>query len=336
MPLTTNKYKYHEKYPKVAVVLLNYKTLNHTVECLESLERATYPNMDIIVVDNDSGKNEAKILEKIARRLSKQTYVLRTKKNLGFSGGTNVGIKFALKHLSPKYILLLNNDTIVSRGFLEPLVDFLEKHPDAGAVTGKIYYYDFDGKNNVFWSAGGEINWITAGRYHYGHNKEDKGQLNKVRKVGFISCCYCLVRSEVFNKVGLLPEEYFFGVEEMEFSLMVRRAGYSLYYVPSSVIWHKVGKSHKRYSPMFIYNSYRNNLLFIDRNLSYPLNYIWEFFYTLYLKFALPVRLSRMAKDPNITPKIVLGLINSIISAHRRFKKVYYWELLGASKMRQR
>jgi len=107
------------QHPKVSIIILNWNGLKDTIECLESLKKITYPNYEVIVVDNDSKGNDADILEE---RYKNYIRVIRNKENLGFAGGNNVAIRQVLKEEKSDYILLLNNDTIVEPNFLEELI----------------------------------------------------------------------------------------------------------------------------------------------------------------------------------------------------------------------
>jgi len=352
------KKKSMQEWPKVAIIILNWNGWKDTIECLESVFRNTYPNYQVIVIDNGStdgsmekikiwaeGKQKVltpkqthplyylshppvekpipniyytreeaergdnfKLEEKVIREWQERrkdngkelnltsSYPLifiQTGKNLGFAGGNNVGIRYTIKKDEHDYILLLNNDTVVEKDFLESAVNFAEKNKSIGVVGGKIYFY---GDSTRIWSTGGHINWIKGRGIHAGNGKIDVGQFDRAREVSLISGALMLVKREVFRKVGFLPEEYFFGAEEWDFSVVVRQNGYRLYYIPKFICHHKVGAAHKTFDPKFIYNTYYNKLLFQQKFLPPLLWRIWNYLFYIYYKSILRIRLSWRAR----------------------------------------
>ena len=139
-------------YPRVSVVILNLNGLEHTLECLESLKKITYPNYDVIVVDNASNGDDVKILRE---KSGDYVHIIENDKNYGFAEGSNIGMRYALRTFCPAYLLLLNNDTVVAPDFLDELVKVAESSDEIGIVGPKIYYYDFEGHKYVIWFAGG-------------------------------------------------------------------------------------------------------------------------------------------------------------------------------------
>src|SRR5512137_3063861 len=110
-------------YPKVSIVILNWNGLADTRECLRSLQQVTYPNCEIILVDNASSGDDVRLL---TDEFGDSVRVVRNEKNYGFAAGNNIGIKFALDHSSPDYVFLLNNDTTLAPDFLDELVTAAE------------------------------------------------------------------------------------------------------------------------------------------------------------------------------------------------------------------
>lgn len=269
-----------KNFPKVSIIILNWNGKKDTIGCLESLKKITYNNYQIIVVDNGSEDGSP---EEIQNKFS-EVIVIRNKENLGFTGGNNVGIKYALKQ-GADYILLLNNDTLVEPNFLSELVDVAECK-NAGIVGPKIYYYSLP---YILWSAGGNfISWIGKART-IGINKVDSPMYNILRKVFWLTGCAILVKKEVFEKIGILEELYFSNFEDLDFCYKARKAGYSIWYVPSSVIYHKVAQDWGGLdNPLYIYYQIRNNFFFIKRNIQQP----YTLFSYLFLLFVSIVRRS--------------------------------------------
>lgn len=257
---------------KISIIVLNYNGLADTLECLESLkivEKSTH-ELNITVVDNHSSDNSKKVLNKI-----KEINFLESEENLGFSGGNNLGIKDSLKKGS-ELIILLNNDTTVSKNFLMPLVRVASK---ADIISPKIYFakgYEFH-KNkyqekdlgNIIWFAGGKIDWANILGSHVGVDKVDRGQFAKGRQIDFATGACMAVKAEVFKKIGFFDEKFFLYLEDMDFCVRAKRAGFKIVFEPKSVIWHKnaasSGGSGSNIQDYFIT---RNRLLFAIRYAS--------------------------------------------------------------------
>jgi GT2 family glycosyltransferase len=263
--------------PRVYVVVLNWNNYDDTKACLESLERATYGNLEIVVVDNGSADGSGKRLQE---KFPQHRFIFN-ERNIGFSRGCNAGIRETLKDAECSYVLLLNNDATVAPGFLEKAVATAQADDRIGLISGKIFR---SLESKKLWYAGGEIS-MWRGRVNIrGRGTTDDGQYDKPAEVGFVTGAFLLIRREVLEKVGLLPEEYFFGVEEMDYSLQVRQSGYKLYYVPEFVAYHEGCASHWNSDPKFIYNGYRSKLIFQEKYLPRGLFPLWKLVFTIYAK----------------------------------------------------
>lgn len=169
--------------------------------------------------------------------------LIKNERNYGFAEGSNIGMRYALKALKPDYILLLNNDTVVDRQFLEELVKVAEGDPDIGFAGPKVYYYDFNGRKDVINFAGGRLNMWTGQSYHIGVNEVDEGQYDEIKEVDYVEGSAFLVREELLDRVGLLDRDYFAFWEENDLCMRGLKGGYKSVYVPNSRIWHKVSSS---------------------------------------------------------------------------------------------
>ncbi|MEM7129583.1 MAG: glycosyltransferase family 2 protein [Chloroflexota bacterium] len=288
-------------FPHVAIILLNWHSYIDTSECLNSLCKSTYQNRTIIVVDNGSRDDSADQLENEFSEIS----LLRTGENLGFAAGNNVGITHAIEQ-GADYFLLLNNDTLVSPGFLEPAIDYAENSPNVGLVGGKIYFAQ---PSTLIWDAGGRIDWLRGHGKREGTRLIDTGLYEDVRQTTFVTGCMMLIKRSVIDRVGLLPEEYFFGVEEWDYSVQVSRAGFKLAYIPEFKIWHKVGQAHNDLSPKYVYSYMRGRMLFMRRNAPR----YW------YLVWLLSMRLQSYYKKhiqfPKLAPDVATDLANALDKA---------------------
>jgi len=243
------------------IVLLNYNSFQDTFECVNSILQTEMEDVGIIIVDNDSKDDSLKNLREKYDTNGKILFI-ESKENLGFSGGCNLGIQRALD-LGAEYVLLLNNDTIVTAGFLRSLLQTFSLDPSVGIAGGKTFFHE---DPNSIWDAGG---FISHSKFMGIRRTERSSGIDEIGEVGFITGCLALIKKEVFYDIGLLPEAYFFGSEEWEFSLRANRAGYKLMYTPQCEIFHKVGKAHDYRSAKMLYNTYRNRVLFVKRNFGF-------------------------------------------------------------------
>lgn len=247
-----------KKLPLVYICLVNYNGYKDTIECIESLKNITYKNYKITIVDNNSTDNSYEILNK----LYKNHKIIKNDSNGGFSVANNIAIRHAIKN-GAEYVLLINNDTIVKPEFLNELLKSFQKIKDVGIVGGKIYHYD---NKELIDHAGGFIDLVKYTTGHYGLNKMDHKKYNFEKEVEFISGCLMLIKREVFEKVGFLPEEYFMYYEDTDFCLSVKEKGYKLIYNPKGIIYHKGAKSSGGAESVFYVEwSTRNRIVFMNK-----------------------------------------------------------------------
>ena len=272
--------------PKVAIVIINWNGYAHTRACLESLSRITYPCCEIIVVDNASTDGSR---EKLQAEFPQQRFIVNPS-NLGFARGCNVGIRKALSG-DAAYVLLLNNDTVVKEGFLEPAVALAESDPKIGLVTGKIYAY---GRPGHIWYAGGTVSLLRGRGRVRGCGCRDTGQFDRVCEVGYGEGALMLIKRSVLDAIGLLPEEYFFGTEVYDYSICARRRGYKVFYVPEFCICHESGSPARALAPKYLYNGHRSKLIFQQKFLPTWLFRPWELAFLIYSLWVTTRRLERL------------------------------------------
>ncbi|OGZ32266.1 MAG: hypothetical protein A2646_01595 [Candidatus Portnoybacteria bacterium RIFCSPHIGHO2_02_FULL_39_12] len=247
--------------PKVFIIILHWNNLADTLECLESLEKIDYPNYQVVVIDNGSSKKFPISNFQFPIKLE----VIYNEENLGFAGGNNVGIKYALKQ-GADYVLLLNNDTVVDEEFLKELVKAGESDKKIGLLGSKIYFYD---EPKRIWFAGGKISPFLIKGAHLGLNEIDNGQYNRIRNVDYITGCCLLIKRKAIEKIGLLDEDYFLYYEDADWSWRAQKAGYQCVFAPQAKIWHKCSRGAQEGSPSYIYYHLRNSLLLIQKNGSF-------------------------------------------------------------------
>lgn len=239
-----------DEEPKVAIVLLNYNGHDDTIRCIDSLKKLDYSNYDIIVVDNGSTDGSEKYLRTI-----EGTHLQQTGRNLGYAGGNNIGIKYALK-LSPNYILVLNNDTVVERSLLVDLVHSAGELPALGVCGCKI----LDGKGNIWFGGGRLIESIGTTKTFFDE------RLNEVTEVSFVTGCMLFIKREIFEEVGFFDDRYFMYFEDAQFCYRVRKHGFKCYYIPSIKITHMIEDG--RNTELSAYFTLRNRQIFIKEDLN--------------------------------------------------------------------
>ncbi len=264
--------------PRIYAIVLNWNRYDHSSVCIESLQACEYPELKLIIVDNASVDDSGKRLQ---TRFPEHAFVFN-QENVGFARGCNAGIRVALKDPACAYVLLINNDaTLAARG-LQYAVEAAESDPQVGLVGGKVWQ---SADSKVLWYAGGHIVRWQGQAHGRGFGEVDRGQYDEACDVGFVTGGLMLIRREVLNRIGLLPEEYFFGVEEWDYSLAVMRGGYRLRYVPTFTAFHKGDGSHWNFDPKFVYNYYRNKLIFQEKYLPKGLFLVWKLIFRLHSKY---------------------------------------------------
>ncbi|AYD39334.1 glycosyltransferase family 2 protein [Clostridium fermenticellae] len=243
--------------PLIYIILINYNGYKDTIECVNSLKKINYNNYRVLIVDNASMNDSLEIL----KRTLKDCIIIESKKNLGFAGGNNLAIKYALDN-NADYILLLNNDTLVEHNFLENMLCSFSKDSSIGLVGCKIMYYP---ERNIIWYGGGYVDWFKFTGIHYEMGKADV-KCDAEKEINFMTGCSMLIKRDVFEKVGLLSEEYFMYYEDVDFCVRVNDAGYKIWYNPNAVIYHKIGLSAGgEESPFSIKWCTRNRILFMNK-----------------------------------------------------------------------
>ncbi|MFA6917985.1 MAG: glycosyltransferase family 2 protein [Candidatus Gracilibacteria bacterium] len=226
--------------PQISIVILNFNGLTDTVNCLKSLDKCTYPNLDIIVIDNGSKPegNDVKVLSEIQY---KNYRFIDNKKNDGFAGGCNRGMEIALKEGKSKYIYLLNNDTEVEPDFMEEVVKVAEGDDRIGIVASKSFYFDMREKVE---SAGltlldcGEV--VARGRGLHSSQIMDDEELLGVCGAAM------LLRVDMLKEIGMLDEEFFLYSEDSDLSLRAVTTGWKCWFSHRSIIYHKVSATTRK------------------------------------------------------------------------------------------
>lgn len=241
---------------ELSIITVNYNGLDDTCALIDSIP--FNEDMEVIVVDNGSAENEASILQ------TQYPYIkaIRSDQNLGFAGGNNLGIKVA----KGRYLFLINNDTVFKVFNPQVLISRLESSQKKGMVCPKIRFaWD---KNPIQFAGYTPLSQITIRNKAIGFGEEDKGQYDTPHHTPYAHGAAMMLKREVIDKVGLMPECYFLYYEELDWSMMITRAGYEIWYEPACTIYHKESQSTGQHSPLRTYYITRNRLLLVKRNFN--------------------------------------------------------------------
>jgi len=244
----------------VSVITINYNGFTDTCDLIQSLvDKVKSVDLEIIVVDNASKVNEAALIHDKFPDIN----VIRSDKNLGFSGGNNLGIKAA----KGDFVFLLNNDTFILEDNFLSLVDFLSDNDNVAAVSPKILFSGED--HHVQFAGFTPLSKVTLRNNIIGFLQPDDGRWNNRAKTPIVHGAAVMVKKSVIEHVGLMPEVYFLYYEELDWSASIKRAGYEMWYLPDCVIYHKGSMSTGKNSPMKTFYMTRNRLLYASRNLGF-------------------------------------------------------------------
>jgi len=244
-------------YPLVSIITVNYDHPEVTCALLASLRKVTYPNVEIIVVDNASPNDDPGIIP----ASFPEVHFMQSKENLGFAGGNNLAIRQA----KGDFVLLLNNDTEVEPGFLEPLVAKCASDSTIGAVSPKIKYWS--NPDTIQFTGQAPINPWTVRSHGYGWGQKDDGQFDQDALTHYVHGAAMMIPMEVIRRVGLMSEIYFLYYEELDWGARIRAAGLNLWYVHDSVVFHKESVSVGKMSPFKTYWMNRSRWMYLRRNV---------------------------------------------------------------------
>ena len=254
---------------KIFISIINFNGNETTNTCLDSLSDLVVKdfNLNVVVVDNNS-----KIPFVHKDNFSNfKLEIIKSDKNLGFSGGQNLGIKYSLEN-GADYVVVLNNDVFVDKNLILNLLQTFSEKKDCGLVSPKIYFakgYEFHKDRyrekdlgKVIWYGGGKMDMQNIIGSHIGVDEVDQGQFDKLTITDFTSGCCVMIKKEVFEKVGFFDEKYFLYYEDNDLSVRAGRKGYSSYYQPKAFMWHLNAGSSGSGSELHDYYITRNRLLF--------------------------------------------------------------------------
>jgi len=244
----------------ISFITVNYNGLGDTIELITSIRNTIKStSYEIIVVDNGSRKDELTPL----KDLFDDVHFIKSEKNLGFAGGNNLGVDIA----RGKYIFFINNDTYILEDSIKYITDRLESSDKIGGLSPKILFHE--PFNTIQFAGFTPFSKYTIRNSIIGYSKPDNEEYNTAEKTPYIHGAAMIIKKEVIEKVGKMPEIYFLYYEEMDWCEMIKRAGYELWYEPKFIVYHKESRSTGKDSSRKIYYHTRNRLLFTWRNIEY-------------------------------------------------------------------
>ena len=271
--------------PRVFVIILTWNRVDDIVTCLESFSSLEYANYEVIVVDNAS---EDESVEVVRERFPWATLIVNDD-NLGYVGGNNVGMRYALEH-GADYVFILNSDTKIVPNVLSELVTVMQGSPDIGITGAKNLYME---NPSYSWGKYGVLNWgpmlvFTHGRFRMDYPEDSPKDVDWVIGNG------CMMSREALERVGLFDEDFFQVNEDVDWCVRARNLGYRAVYVDTATILHRGASSADVTKPvMFSYGYFlgRNAIMFARKHAN-PLQ--WVKLLTL-MAFGLVMRITIFA-----------------------------------------
>lgn len=244
--------------PDISFITICYNGFKDTCELIESLQDKVHSvSYEIIVVDNASREDEASRIS----QLYPSVIAIRSNENRGFSGGNNVGIRAA----KGKYLFFINNDTYIESDHIDRLIERLESRPEVGGVSPKIRFA-FPPRHIQF-AGFTPLSRITLRNNMEGFDCPDDGTFDTAHPTPYLHGAAMMIKREVIEKAGMMPEIFFLYYEELDWSTSMTRAGYELWYDPCCTIFHKESQSTGKLSKLRTYYLTRNRLFYARRNL---------------------------------------------------------------------
>lgn len=302
----------------VAVVTLNWNSYATTKRLLDSmfvspgLDNAD--SVDVIVVDNGSSDGSpARLREEYGSKVA----LIANDRNLGFSAGCNVGIREGLSR-GANAILLLNNDCVtLDASFISIGLRRLQDYNGECIIGGKIYWWP---SASQLWSTGGYVRTLGA-EVHIGLGQEDVGQYDEPDDRSFVSGACMFIGRPVIEKLGFLPECYFFGKEEWDYCYSARAQGIPVKFEPALRVWHDASRGHSWSDPVYVYNGALSHILFRRRNHGALRFWAWFSCYSVAATAGLRIRyrLRRDRFNPDVPfPLLAFALRRAIQMSWRK------------------
>lgn len=246
---------------RVAVIVVNYKGIKDTIQCIGSLDQQIFKDFTIVAVENGSKDNSVAEFKKLEKKYNSKLVTLYNDKNLGFDGGVNTGIRWAMKR-NFEYVILFNNDAIGDKNWVKSLVVAADKKPDFGIITGLLLLKD----GSTIDSSG---DWYSKWGLPFPRNRHDS-----VKKAPSAEAVFgatggaSLFRIKMLREIGIFDEDFFAYYEDTDISFRAQLAGWKVYYEPKAIAYHQQGATADRMPGDFvIYQTFKNLPLVYVKNV---------------------------------------------------------------------
>ncbi|MFT4761860.1 MAG: GT2 family glycosyltransferase [Paraglaciecola sp.] len=262
-----------ENKPFISILTVNYRKTKTTCNLLQSIKKNSYKNLEVIVVDNGSLKDN----DRVFGRSYPGVVVIRSIENIGFAGGNNLGIGQACG----EFLFFVNNDTVFTNGLVEHLLQAF-KRPDVGMASPKIKY--FNQPDTIQYADFTPINKFTVRNKLIGKGEKDKEQHDLAKAVAYGHGAAIMVRKSVMQAAGMMSKDYFLYYEELDWCQQIRKAGFTIFFEPKAVIYHKESLAIGKESPIKVFYKNRNRIWYIKRNkqgISLVLFFLFLLFITI-------------------------------------------------------
>ena len=252
----------------IDVIIPHYRGFEILARCLDALKESMDAGdlrCEVHVVDNAAEDGSVEL----AVQAHPWVRTIRSEENLGYAGGCNLGIESTTR----SFVVLLNDDAVVTPGWLTPLVEYLQARPECAAVQPKILNLENPAMFDYAGAAGGEMDMLgfpfARGRI-FSHLEDDHGQYEDDREIFWASGACTVIRREVLASTGLLDTVFFAHMEEIDLNWRMLLAGFHIAYVPASVVRHNAGSTLNQDAPRKLYLNHRNSLLMLLKNYAWP------------------------------------------------------------------
>lgn len=252
---------------RTGVVIIHYANLENVRTCLSSIKHGEKAGEFCPIVVSNGAKQS---VENLQQEFGDWIQVIISEKNLGYTGGNNLGMNWAKQNLESPVVILLNDDTIVASDTLRTLRDAVLDDPLQGALCPLIYFtkgrefhtgYRAEELGKVIWYGGGIIDWTEVVGFHQYVDELDRGQVREHQTPFATGCCVAL-RWQALNQVGLFAEKAFLYWEDVELSARLRAANWKVSLTPKTHIWHHNAGSSGSGSSLHLYYQTRNRFWF--------------------------------------------------------------------------
>lgn len=293
--------------PPVAIIVLNWNGFSDTCECINSLLKDNFSNKSIIIIDNHSSNNEA---IKLAKKYQNKITVLKNIQNLGYCDGNNTGVKYAIEH-NFKYIMILNNDTIIEPNLINKMTNCLDIESNLAAIGAQIIDYS---NPNIVQCRGLTFNLWTGITLTIDTNKNKKSIIS--RKPDVLSGACFMIRATVIKETKLFDPDYFCYYDDTDLSTKIKKAGYNIDICPSAIVYHKGSISSAKIKGFSEYQLIKNRFMIESKLASFPQK-ISFLLITIFLYF--PFRLLVLIKQKKIRniPYFLKGFFSGLFNFNK-------------------